>query len=113
MMQRPDVLSEKIAVVGTSRGAELALQLGSIYPQIKAVVAYVPANTRFPACCGDNKAPYAWTLNGHPLPLAYPRQGSDLRTRQNANIQRGHTHGPIRLISAAASPLSPSPLILA
>jgi len=110
MMQRPDVLSEKIAVVGTSRGAELALQLGSIYPQIKTVVAYVPANMRYAACCGDNKVPYAWTLSGQPLPFASPR-GADPRARQNASIQVEHTHGPICLISGEEDGVWPSTLM--
>jgi hypothetical protein len=35
MMQRPEILADRIAVVGTSRGGELALQLGSMFPQIK------------------------------------------------------------------------------
>ncbi len=106
-----EYFGKKIAVVGTSRGAELALQLGSIYPQIKAVVAYVPANMRFPACCGDNNVPYAWTLNGNALPFAYPRKGSDPRARQNASIQVEHTHGPICLISGEEDGVWPSTLM--
>ena len=66
MMQRPEVVPDKIAVMGTSRGGELALQLGSMYPQIHAVVAYVPANVRYPACCGRTMGP-AWTWKGQPL----------------------------------------------
>src|SRR5580704_6452560 len=52
MTHRPEILGDRIGVMGVSRGAELALQLGSMYPRIKAVVAYVPANVRYPACCG-------------------------------------------------------------
>jgi hypothetical protein len=61
LMNRPEVQADHIAVVGTSRGGELALQLGSMYPQIHTVIAYVPANVRYPACCGQTLAPYAWT----------------------------------------------------
>jgi hypothetical protein len=43
------------------------LQLGSMYPQIRAVVAYVPANVRYAACCGNTRVPYAWTWKGQPL----------------------------------------------
>jgi dienelactone hydrolase len=67
MMQRPEILADRIAVVGTSRGGELALELGSVIPQIKAVVAYVPANVRRAACCGNTRVPYAWTWQGQPL----------------------------------------------
>jgi dienelactone hydrolase len=57
MTQRPEISSDHIAVVGTSRGGEPALQLGSMFPEIKAVVAYVPSNVRLPACCGNTRAP--------------------------------------------------------
>src|SRR6202035_4870934 len=72
MTQRPEILSDRIAVVGTSRGGELALQLGSMYPQIKAVVAYVPANVRYPGCLCDLRIP-AWTWQGQPLAFVNPR----------------------------------------
>jgi dienelactone hydrolase len=48
MAKRPEIASQRIAAMGTSRGGELALQLGSMFPQIRAVVAYVPADVRFP-----------------------------------------------------------------
>jgi dienelactone hydrolase len=58
MTQRPEILGNRLAVMGTSRGGELALQLGSMFPRIGAVRAYVPANVRYPACCGGNIVPY-------------------------------------------------------
>jgi len=73
MMQRPEISADRIAVVGTSRGGELALQLGSMFPQIKAVVAFVPANVRYPACCGNTRVPYAWTWRGQALAFEFPR----------------------------------------
>ena len=48
------------------RGGELALQLGALYPIVRAVVAYVPANVRYPACCGGIGGA-AWVLKGVPL----------------------------------------------
>jgi len=100
MMQRPEISADRIAVVGTSRGGELALQLGSMFPQIKAVVAYVPPNVRFPACCGNTRVPYAWTWQGHPLAFVFPR--ALLRNpmaAMQAAIEVERTHGPILLIS--------------
>ncbi len=44
MASRPEIDANHIGVMGVSRGGELALQLGSMYPQIKAVVAFVPAS---------------------------------------------------------------------
>jgi dienelactone hydrolase len=98
LMQRPEVTPDEIAVVGGSRGGELALQLGSMYLQIKAVVAYVPANVRYPACCGGNSVSYAWTWNGKPLAYSFPRARMN-RDTMKAIIEVEHTHGPILLIS--------------
>ncbi len=64
MAHRPEIKSDRIAVMGVSRGAELALQLGSMFPAVRAVVAYAPANVRFPACCGFTSVPFAWTWSG-------------------------------------------------
>jgi dienelactone hydrolase len=100
MMQRPEISADRIAVVGTSRGGELALQLGSMYPQIKAVVAYVPANVRYPACCGNTRVPYAWTWQGQGLAFEFPRgRGRNPEPAPGAAIAVEHTHGPILLIS--------------
>ncbi|HJX84161.1 MAG TPA: acyl-CoA thioester hydrolase/BAAT C-terminal domain-containing protein, partial [Candidatus Angelobacter sp.] len=99
LMKRPEVEPDQIAVVGGSRGGELALQLGSMYPQIKAVVAYVPANVRYPACCGGNTVPWAWTYSGKPLAFAPPRFNLSPAELMNSSIEVEHTHGPIFLIS--------------
>jgi len=102
MMERPEIIADQIAVMGTSRGGELALQLGSMYPPIKAVVAYVPANVRWPACCGNNEVPFAWTWQGQPLsywPVG-PRQTSKTpEVLLRAEIAVEQTRGPILLIS--------------
>jgi dienelactone hydrolase len=102
MAKRPEIASGHIGVMGVSRGGELALQLGSMYPQIKTVVAFVPANTRHPACCGGggrfgfNSA--AWTWKG--MPLAYlPMRGSNPAIEQAAEIRVENTQGPILVIS--------------
>ncbi len=101
MRERPEILPERIGVVGTSRGGELALQLGSMYPQIKAVVAYVPANVRYPACCGSTRAPYAWTWQGQTLsfvPVGALRDPM-AALQYHAGIAVEQTHGPLLLIS--------------
>jgi dienelactone hydrolase len=102
MMQRPEILPDRIAVVGTSRGGELALQLGSMYPQIAAVVAYVPANVRYAACCGRSaRFPYAWTWQGRPLAYYVPHNNDfpNPVTSMEAAIPVEQTHGPVLLIS--------------
>lgn len=72
LQQQPHVDSHKIGVVGTSRGGELALLLGSVFPQIACVIAYVP-NYAVQAAFGpsdhlsDEILP-SWTFRGKPVP---------------------------------------------
>lgn len=99
MMKRPEILGTRLAVMGTSRGGELALQLGSMFPQIRAVVAYVPANVRYPACCGDNWVPFAWMWSGEPLPYLPLRAAPQLEAAMRATIEVEKTQGPVLMIS--------------
>lgn len=73
MARRPEIGDVRIGVLGTSRGGELALQLGSMFPRICAVVAYVPANVRIASCCRETGGP-AWTWQGRALAYVIPRQ---------------------------------------
>jgi hypothetical protein len=66
MSKRPEISGTRFAVTGTSRGGKLAVQLRSMYPRITAVVAYVPANVRYAACCLQGRP--AWLWQGRPLP---------------------------------------------
>jgi dienelactone hydrolase len=94
LARRPEVSGARLAVMGTSRGGELALQLGSMFPIVGAVVAYVPANVLYAACCGNTSVPYAWTWGGQPLPYAMPRRGVAAEA-----IQVEKTRGPVLMIS--------------
>lgn len=62
------VAANRIGVVGVSRGGELALLLGATYPEVKAVVAYVPSGILWPAYPESGHG--AWTLNGQEIPYA-------------------------------------------
>jgi dienelactone hydrolase len=97
MISRPEILPERIGVMGVSRGGELALQLGSMYSQIKTVVAYVPSDTRRRACCGDNAVPYAWTWKG--AALAFVGRNEHGLDAMQAAIDVENTKGPILLIA--------------
>ena len=97
MKQSPEVAPGQLAVMGTSRGGELALQLGSMYPDLKAVVAYVPANVRYPSCCGrDFRA--AWTWKGQPLAYDLPGRNGPSGSVA-ATIAVENTRGPILVLS--------------
>jgi dienelactone hydrolase len=109
MTQRPEILADRIAVVGTSRGGELALQLGSMYSQIGAVVAYVGANVRYPSCCGSTRVPYAWTWQGQPLAFDRPWESRrDMAAAMHASIAVENTRGPVLLISGEDDGVWPS-----
>ena len=100
MAQQPQIASGGLGVMGISRGAELALQLGSMFPAIKTVVAYSPSGTRRPACCGFTSEPEAWTWNGYPLPFLPLRdksRHSDMAMRAAIEVER--IKGPVLLIS--------------
>ncbi len=63
------VEGNRLAVMGASRGGELALLLGATFPELKAVVAYVPSGVVWP---GIGRAPSpspraAWTHGGEPV----------------------------------------------
>lgn len=65
---QPLVDAERVGILGTSRGAEVALLLGSTYPSMfRAVVANLPGNVIWPGMSDDSDAP-AWTIGGKPLP---------------------------------------------
>jgi dienelactone hydrolase len=108
MGRRPEIASGRIAVMGVSRGAELALQLGSMFPAIKAVVAYAPSNTRNPACCGFTSVPYAWTWNGAGLAFRPVRSMLSPSLEMRAMIEVQLTEGPILLISGDSDRVWPS-----
>jgi dienelactone hydrolase len=61
-----------LAVMGASRGGELALLLGATFPDVNAVVAYVPSGVLHgpfgPSEPGDIRPRAAWTYRGSPLP---------------------------------------------
>jgi pimeloyl-ACP methyl ester carboxylesterase len=69
MKRHRAVTRDNLAVLGASRGGELALLLGATFPQITAVVAYVPSAIVWPGIGGaDMPMLSAWTFRGEPVP---------------------------------------------
>jgi acetyl esterase/lipase len=68
---RPEVRGDEIAVIGESKGAELALLAGSTFRQIKAVIAISGNGVVFPGVpvAGSNVEQPAWTFQGRPVPF--------------------------------------------
>ncbi len=61
-------------MIGTSRGGELALLLGATFPQIRAVVAYVPSNVVWEGVGpGLPAGAPSWSYRGQNLPVIQER----------------------------------------
>lgn len=78
LFEQKGIVKNEIAILGGSKGAEAALLLGSIYPQVKAVIALSPScvvwqgipTKRFDL---GKDVKSSWTYKGERLPyLAYP-----------------------------------------
>jgi dienelactone hydrolase len=85
LKRQPQVHSSKVHLYGASRGGELVLLLGSIFPsEISSIIAISPfcvTNGGVP----DANMP-AWTLKGKPLPIApYPEEELVLKQLETQN----------------------------
>jgi pimeloyl-ACP methyl ester carboxylesterase len=61
--------SERLVVLGTSRGAEAALVLGARHVEIDAVVAISPSDVVWAALSQERPQRSSWTSAGEPLPF--------------------------------------------
>jgi hypothetical protein len=65
------VKKDSVGLMGISRGAELALLLGSRTPLVRAVVAYSPSSYVWSGLRADSPSDAAaWTAAAHPMPFA-------------------------------------------
>jgi len=115
----------KIAIVGGSRGGDLALLIASYYKDIHCVVAIVPANVVFPANTMGFATP-AWVYKNKPLKFvpvnneavlflmkrnlrgAFDAMLKDSVAVAQSLIKVENIHGPILLLSATKDEISPS-----
>jgi len=123
--RHPKVNDHCIALIGGSKGAELALLLASHYPEIKAVVGVVPGNAVYPALTIAMNTP-SFTLNDRnlafvPVPASatIPLMTGDLRAVwiemlknqkavDQAFIKVEKINGPIFFLSATKDEFWPS-----
>jgi len=118
------ISSTNIVVIGGSRGAELALLLGSLKPAIKGVIAISPSSVVW---CGLPKdvstgACPSWTMDGKPIPYM-PFDTNDVTSgiynyfvrslARQADVEKAAIHvenirGPILLVSGQDDPIWPS-----
>jgi dienelactone hydrolase len=130
LLRRPDVADRKIAVLGMSRGSELALLAGALLESIGAVVAFAPSGVCWAGLGGPAGTP-AWRFEGHDIPCAGVRRagqplpaaapGSPVATRpffealltdhdviRAAQIPVERVKGPILLVSGEADAIWPA-----
>lgn len=123
--ENPKINPSKIAIVGGSRGADLALLLGSYYDDISCVVGIVPSHAVFPGHT-DHFTSSAWTFAGKELPFvpvneeavpflmkrdlrgAFETMLKDSIAEENALIKVENINGPIFLLSATKDEICPS-----
>lgn len=99
---QPSVDPKRLGVLGVSRGGELALLLGSIAPQLRTVVAYVPADIVVGGCC-SGRSEASWTIGGRALAWSFPA-----REDSRAAIHVEQIHGAVLLISGRSDGVWPS-----
>jgi dienelactone hydrolase len=129
LKSQPAVDANRIGILGTSRGGELALLLGATYPAMfRVVVANVPSSVVWPGLSNDSEAA-AWTLNGHPLaavPSNFRREDLALsgrerflkRMKDSAALERAtipveRIDAPLLLFSGKDDQLWPSDMFAA
>ena len=114
--------SNKIAIIGGSRGSELVLNLGSRYKQFNTVIAITPSHVSFPFTT-QKRTTSSWTYNGYEIP-AVPIDWSMTKSIgwegifsavanneievKDALIKVEDINGPILLISAKDDATWPS-----
>ena len=132
LQQRPEVRADRLAVLGVSRGGELALLLGATFPALTAVVGYVPSGVGH-ASIGVLGAP-SWTYQGEPVPYLFPPDAAarheqvtaqepvvltpwflgNLEHREaveRATIPVERINGPVLLLSGEDDQMWPSPVL--
>ncbi|HUK34685.1 MAG TPA: acyl-CoA thioesterase/bile acid-CoA:amino acid N-acyltransferase family protein [Vicinamibacterales bacterium] len=121
---QPAVDPKKIAIVGGSKGAELALVAASRNPAVRAVVAYAPSSVVFQSITyGKGGKTSSWTAGGKELPFApYVDTGAYAASKRlidlyeptltaapaDAAIPVETINGPILLIAGKEDALWPS-----
>jgi acetyl esterase/lipase len=120
-----NINNKKIAIVGGSRGADLALLVASYFSNISCVVAIVPSSVVFPGHTNYFSSS-AWTYNNLELPyvplseesIPYLIKGELRKTFEimmkdtlavnSASIKIENIKGPILFISATKDEIAPT-----
>jgi dienelactone hydrolase len=125
---QPQVDSTRIALFGTSKGAEAALLVGTQDPRVRAVVAYAPSSVVWSCICA-NATRSSWSIAGVGVPSVPPGRDPSVvvsagqpqrpaahyryRMQQRAAVEAAtipveRIGGPVMLIAGEADELWPS-----
>ena len=81
-----------------------------MHPAIHAVVAYVPANVRYPLVVPEASPPHGpW--KGIPLAYAHPTSNESAPVDMDAKIAVEQTHGPVLMIAGEEDGVWPSSIM--
>ncbi len=116
LTDQTDLSLNDLTAIGYSKGAELALLLATIYPEIKRVVAYVPSSLVW---CGFSQqgtvSQSSWCYQSQPVPFALFANGhfdangwQDQEMIAAAAIPVEKISAPVLLISATKDNVWPS-----
>lgn len=123
--RNPKINKKKIAIIGGSRGGDLALLIASHYKDIRAVIAIVPSHVTFPGHTAEFTTS-AWTFKGKELPFVPVSEEAvpflikgdlrktfetilkDEKAEKRALIKVENIKGPVLLISATQDEIVPS-----
>ena len=116
-IKNKEINKHQIAIIGGSRGGDLALLIGSYFNDIKCVVAIVPSHVAFPGHT-NHFTTSAWTFDNKELPFvpvneeavpflmkhdlrgAFTAMIKDSLAEEKAFIKIEKINGPILLLSA-------------
>jgi dienelactone hydrolase len=80
---RPDVDGSRVALLGTSKGAELALLAATRLPEVRAVVLYAPTDAVQSGITreGRSRPESSWSEQGRPVPFLPQRADADFEAQ--------------------------------
>jgi hypothetical protein len=114
LAQQPEVDGKRIGVMGTSKGAEVALLAGTKMPWIRAIVAMVPTDVVWegwgPGVVPGTRSSFAW--KGEPFPFvpykdfdkefAGFQTGADVKIRRPQDAGRAANPGRVQFYTVEA-----------
>ena len=124
---QPSIDPKRIGIAGVSKGAELALLLASMHPDLKAVGVFVPSTVVFQSIAAGFPRTSSWTLDGREVPFVrygnVPQgaalseiytagiNGTAADSLEAATIKVERIRGPILMLSGKSDNLWPSAML--